>query len=175
MQRFQIEDNIGNIRTLAEQMVRKSFELEINDLEKGQNKFQNNANNKKNSYNNLIIDQGKRISNTQQIEIINNKNESNLYSPILNRLKKKSSHFLNNADIYESGKVNQDGSSNIVNTNANLNTNNNTNLNTGTNLNTNNNINTNHNINNYTNNITNENEMYSEKNSKMNININENS
>ena len=178
MQRFQIEDNIGNIRTLAEQMVRKSFELEINDLEKGQNKFQNNANNKKNSYNNLIIDQGKRISNTQQIEIINNKNESNLYSPILNRLKKKSSHFLNNADIYESGKVNQDGSSNIVNTNANLNTNNNTNLNTGTNLNTNNNINTNHNINNYTNsnnNNTNENEMYSEKNSKMNININENS
>ena len=186
MQRFQIEDNIGNIKTLAEQMVRKSLEVEINDLEKEKEKFQNNENDKKYSYiysissNDpyFITDQEKRGSNAEQIDLLRNNIESNLLPPNSNRLKKNSNQFSNNADISDPGKVNKDGSSNIVNTNANLNTNINTNLNTATNLNTNNNINTNHNINNNTNsnnNITNENEIYSEKNSKMNIIINENS
>ena len=170
MQRLPIDENIPNIKTLAEQMVRINFAPRLEELEKNNNSLPENINNKltfqkKNTFN---------IKNPSQK--INKKfirNDSNLSNLSSNKSKKKSNQSNTKSELSELGK-NQDGNSNIINTNANLNTNINTTTNLNSRLNTNtynNNFNINSNINS---NNKKEDELYSDKNSQI-YPINENS
>ena len=199
MERLPLEENIPNIKVLAEQMVRTNFGFEIDDLDNNQipegalrkiksNNFNNNLKIQKNfTKTNPKIQSQKTFTNKKLNKIESEIIKNNLSS---NKSKKKSTIINSKADISEFGKM-VEGNSNIINTNTNVNTNINTitNLNSYLNTNANNNINTNNdnninkenninndnnnNINNDNNNL-NENEIYSEKNSQI-YPINENS
>ena len=166
MQRFPIEENIPNIKVLAEQMVRTSFGFEFDDLENKSESVlkklkKNNSSKilKKNSYNSKVpIQKTNKKLNRYDSDL------SILPNNISYTKSKKISNY-SKINSLEIGKM-QEGNSNIINTN----TNNNTNINTGANLNS--NLNTNNNLNN-DNNI-NENDLYSDKNSQI-YPINENS
>ena len=166
MQRFPIEENIPNIKVLAEQMVRTSFGFELDDLENKSESVlkklkKNNSSKilKKNSYNSKVpIQKTNKKLNRYDSDL------SILPNNISYTKSKKISNY-SKINSLEIGKM-QEGNSNIINTN----TNNNTNINTGANLNS--NLNTNNNLNN-DNNI-NENDLYSDKNSQI-YPINENS
>ena len=124
MQRFELEDQIGNIKILAEQMVRKNFENEIDELERERNidkylYFYNNSSNKSSPR-----PEKKRTNDFQKIS------------------KKSQISKSSKSEFSESGKF-QDESSKVNNSNANLNTNINTDLNNAINLNNTNNTNTN--------------------------------
>ena len=199
MERLPLEENIPNIKVLAEQMVRTNFGFEIDDLDNNQipegalrkiksNNFNNNLKIQKNfTKTNPKIQSQKTFTNKKLNKIESEIIKNNLSS---NKSKKKSTIINSKADISEFGKM-VEGNSNIINTNTNVNTNINTitNLNSYLNTNANNNINTNNdnninkenninndnnnNINNDNNNL-NENEIYSENNSQI-YPINENS
>ena len=166
MQRPPIEENIPNIKTLAEQMVRINFGYQLEDLE--QNKLPENINSKMTFQKKNTFNVKNPNPKTKSKFIRNDSDLSNLSS---NKSKKKSNQSNTKSEISEFGKI-QDGSSNIINTNANLNTNINTTGNLNSRLNTNNNIiNINTNIDN---NNKKDDDLYSDKNSQI-YPINENS
>ena len=169
MQRFIIEENLTNIKTLADQMARKNFEFDIDNLKK--EKLTENYNTKSNKLVNKKFPK-KNSSIKASKENSSKKLNKNDLNSIINKSKNKLNQSFIKNDIPDSGKF-QDINTNIINTNTNLNTNINTNLNTATNLNSRLNTNSNNNqINNEGNN--NENEIYSDKNSHI-CPINENS
>ena len=169
MQRFIIEENLTNIKTLADQMARKNFEFDIDNLKK--EKLTENYNSKSNKLVNKKFPK-KNSSIKASKENSSKKLNKNDLNSIINKSKNKLNQSFIKNDIPDSGKF-QDINTNIINTNTNLNTNINTNLNTATNLNSRLNTNSNNNqINNEGNN--NENEIYSDKNSHI-CPINENS
>ena len=171
MQRPPIEENIPNIKTLAEQMVRINFGYQLDELE--QNKLPESINSKmtfqkKNTFN---------IKNPNQK--INKKlirNDSDLSNLSSNKSKIKSNQSNTKSDISEFGKNQdgKDGNSNIINTNANLNTNINTTTNLNSRLNTNAINNNNNIINTNIDNNKKDDDLYSDKNSQI-YPINENS
>ena len=167
MQRFPIEENIPNIKVLAEQMVRTSFGFEFDDLENKSESVlkklkKNNSSKiiKKNSYNSKVpIQKTNKKLNRYDSDL-------SIFPNNISYTKSKKASNYSKGNTLEIGKM-QEGNSNIINTN----TNNNTNINTGANLNS--NLNTNNNLNNNDNNF-NENDLYSDKNSQI-YPINENS
>ena len=179
MKKSQYGTNIGNIKTLVEQMIQKTFAKKINDLE--QEKVNENTNDKLiiNNNNSNVNNNISRIQKKKNyiIKKSNNnifRNESDLRLTISNKSKKKNNK-LTKSDISEYNKIIKEGSSNITNTN--FNTNINTNLNSLTNLNTNNNIISNNNINgisNYNSNNNIENDLYSINDNSSNISSNKN-
>ena len=179
MQRFILEENLNNIKTLAEQMVRKNFEYDIEKLKnekltENSNIKSNNLTNKKYLKKNSSNNKKSKESSSSKL----NKNDLDIkYSPsnsILDKTKNKLNLSANKNNTSDLDKI-KEMNTNIINTNTNLNTNINTNLNTATNLNSNLNTNANNNQNNFEgNNNGIENELYSEKNSRI-YPINENS
>ena len=170
MQRLPIEENIPNIKVLAEQMVRTSFGFELDDLENNKisesvlKKLKKNNSSKilkKNSYNSKVpIQKTNKKLNRYDSDL-------SIFPNNISYTKSKKISNYSKINSLEIGKM-QEGNSNIINTN----TNNNTNINTGANLNS--NLNTNNNLNNNDNNNFNENDLYSDKNSQI-YPINENS
>ena len=116
MERTQFGNNLGNIRTLAEQMVQKSFGNDYNQFPGEQNNYLQNS-----DFNNKY-----NIPKPERRKTKNNKND-----------------FYNNQspknDLIYSKNIIQDDSSKLINTNVNSNIN--TNLNTASHLNSYNNIN----------------------------------
>lgn len=166
MQRLPIEENIPNIKTLAEQMVRINFGSQLEELE--QNKVSENINNKKTFQKKNTFNIKNPNQKTNKKFIRNDSDLSNLSS---NKSKVKTNQSIIKSDISEFGKI-QDENSNIINTNANLNTNINTTGNLNSRLNT-NGYNNNNNIN-INNDNKKEDDLYSDKNSQI-YPINENS
>ena len=176
MKKFQYSTNIGNIKTLVEQMVQKTLAKKINDLE--QEKVIENTNDKliiNNNYSNVNNNIPRIPKKKNYIIKKSNKtlfrNESDLRFTIQNRAKKKNNK-LTKSDISESSKIIKEGSTNITNTN--FNTNINTNLNSLTNLNTNNNIISNNNNNYISSNNNIENDLYSINGNSSNVSSNKN-
>ena len=163
-----------NFKVLGDEMARKRFGFENEDLEleKLPDNFLNKFNNNSKIINKDIIKNTNTNINLKINKKLNkNDSDSKMYQINLgtNRYKKKNQEMSKN-DNSETGKINQDGNSNIINTNTNINTNLNTatNINSYLNTNINNNINTNNND--IDNNNPNENDLYSDKNSQMNEN-----
>ena len=157
-----------DFKFLGDEMARKHFAFENDDLELG--KLSENALNKFNIDSKQTF---KKMNSNQKINTKFNRNDSELKmfpsNLSTNKSKIVNKHtFAKNEkkESSETGKLNQEGNSNIIYTTTNLNTN----INTGTNANSRANTNMNNNINTNNNGIDNQNGAYSEKNSLINEN-----